>query len=145
MSTALRGTVEQFFRAGEAKNLAATLALFADDATIVDPHYPTPRMTGKAAIAEGLRWAFETLKSLGFTIVTYCESEDGLHAAVEVATAHVLRTGMRLNFPQAFFVDAQDGLITRVQAYTPYGPGGIGGLFLLAARLQRRLTRRPTA
>jgi ketosteroid isomerase-like protein len=146
MSTALRTAVEQLFAAVEAKDMPAVLALFSDDALIVDPHYPVPRMVGKAAIADGLRWAFANLKSFSFPIVTYCESDDGLHAAVEVATAHVARGGMRLNFPQAFLVDTHDGHITRLQAYTPYGPNGIGGLFLKAARLQRRLAgmrRRP--
>jgi ketosteroid isomerase-like protein len=140
VSTAPRDTVERIFGALEAKDLAAVLALFADDAVVVDPHYPVPRMAGKAAIAEGLRWAFGALKTMRFPIVTYCESEDGSHAAVEVATAHVAATGMRLNFPQAFFIDMHDGLITRVQAYTPYGPGGVGGLFLRVARLQWRLS-----
>jgi ketosteroid isomerase-like protein len=140
VSTAPRATIERLFRAVEAKDLGAVLALCADDAVIIDPHYPVPHMAGKTAIAEGLRWAFGALKTMRFPIVTYCESEDGRHAAVEVATAHVAATGMRLNFPQAFFIDMNDGLITRVQAYTPYGPGGVGGLFLRLARLQWRLS-----
>ncbi|MDB5077197.1 MAG: hypothetical protein JWO42_3376 [Chloroflexi bacterium] len=143
MSTALRPTVERLFSALEAKDLAAALATFADDAVSIDPHYPVSRLEGKAAIAEGLRWAFSTLKTMRFPIVTYCESEDGTHAAVEVATAHVAAAGMHLNFPQAFFIDVHEGLITRVQAYTPYGPNGVGGLFRLLARLQWRLSGKP--
>jgi ketosteroid isomerase-like protein len=142
MTTATRATIEKMFAAVEAKDSQAVLALFADDAVIVDPHYPVPRMVGKEAIADGLRWAFANLKSFSFPIVSYCESEDGLHAAVEVATGHVARGGMRLNFPQAFMIDTRNDRITRLQAYTPYGPNGIGGLFLKAARLQRRLRRR---
>jgi uncharacterized protein (TIGR02246 family) len=140
MTTALRATVEQLFTAVEAKDARAVLALFADDAVIVDPHYPVPRMAGKDAIADGLRWSFANLKTLSFPITAYCESEDGAHAAVEVATDHVARGGMRLNFPQAFMIDARGGRITGLRAYTPYGPSGVGGLFLMAARLQRRLT-----
>jgi hypothetical protein len=60
-------------------------------------------------------------------------------AAVEIATHHVLQTGMQLQFPQAAFIDAQDNLITRMQAYEPYGPSGLGGLVLGVTRFLRRL------
>jgi hypothetical protein len=79
------------------------------------------------------------MKRFGFTIVSYGEWTDGQHAAVELATHHVLQTGMQLQFPQAFFIDAQDNLITRIQAYEPYGPPGLGGLVLGVTRFQRRL------
>ncbi len=141
VTVTLRRRVEQLFDAIAAKDVEAALALCADDAVFVDPHYPTPRMIGKAAIAEGLRWACASMKTMSFPITTYCESEDGRHAAVEVATAHVLGTGAPLSFPQTFVIDTRDGLITRVQAYGPYGPGGIGGLFLGLIRLKRRLSR----
>src|SRR5947209_7862944 len=85
VTTTLRATVERLFKALEAKDAPAVLAFFAPNATIVDPHYPVPSMQGKAAIADGLRWAFGALRSMGFTIVNYCESADGRHAAVEVA------------------------------------------------------------
>ena len=139
MSTPLRATVEQLIGAFEARDLGAVLALLADDAVLIDPHYPSPRMRGKGAIAGGLRWSFSNLETLRFPIVTYFESADGCHAAVEVAAAHVARGGMRLTIPQVFIIDVRDGLVTRVQAYPPYGPGGIGGLLLRFARLRRRL------
>ncbi len=139
MSTPLRATVDRLFAAFEAKDEAAVLALLADDAVLIDPHYPTPRMAGKTAIAEGLRWAFGAMKTLRFSIVTYGESEDGQTAVVEVDTAHMLKTGLPLKFPQAFIVDTREGVVTRVRAYTPYGPGGMGGLILRVIRVWRRL------
>ena len=139
MSTPLRALIERNFAAVEAKDLEAVLQCFAEDAVFIDPHYPSPVMIGKAAITDGLRWAFAGMKQFGFTIVSYGDWADGQHAAVEMATHHVLQTGMHLQFPQAFFVDAQDNLITRIQAYEPYGPSGLGGLVLGVTRLQRRL------
>lgn len=142
METTLRDTVQRLFDAFEAKDVDAALALFAGDAVLVDPHYPAPRMAGKAAIADGLRWAFRTLRTLRFTTLTYCASADGGHAAVEVASAHVLATGMALAFQQVFVVDTRDGLVTRLQAYEPYGPNGIGGLVLGLTRLWRKMPRK---
>ncbi len=139
MSTPLRTLIERNFAAVEAKDLEAVLQCFAEDAVFIDPHYPSPVMVGKAAIANGLRWAFKGMKQFGFTIVSYGEWADGQHAAIEMATHHILQTGMQLQFPQAFFIDAQNDLITRMQAYEPYGPSGLVGLVLGVTRFQRRL------
>src|SRR3954451_13627946 len=130
MVYALRDLLEQMFDAVEAKDMDRLLAFFTDDAVLFDPHYPTPQMVGQAAITDGLRWGFGTIKTFGFTIEKFYAGEDGTSAAVEVATAHVLNGGMKLNFPQAFFVETRDGKITRLQAYEPYGPNGIGGVVL---------------
>lgn len=138
MSKELQETMERQFAAIEAKDLDAALSFFADDAVLIDPHYPVPRMVGKAAIADGLRWSFGQMKTFGFTVENYFGSEDGRSAALEVASAHVLNAGMRLNFPQVFVVEARDGLLTRVRAYEPYGPGGIGGIVLGLTRLCRK-------
>jgi ketosteroid isomerase-like protein len=142
MNTPLRSLIERNFAAVEAKDLEAVLQCFAQDAVFIDPHYPSPVMIGKAAITDGLRWAFKGMKRFGFTIVSYGEWADGQHAAVEIATHHVLQTGMQLQFPQAFFIDAHNDLITRIQAYEPYGPSGLGGLVLGVTRFQRRLRGR---
>jgi ketosteroid isomerase-like protein len=141
VSTPLRTLIEQSFAAVEAKDLDAVLQCFAEDAVLIDPHYPSPVMDGKAAIADGLRWGFNSLKQFGFSIVSYFELPDGKRAAIEVATHHVLPNGRHLEFPQAFFIDAQNNLITRIQAYEPYGPPGIVALILGGTRLQRRLRR----
>ncbi len=142
MSPTLREIVERPFAVAEAKDLDAFLACFTDDAVLMDPHYPTPRMVGKAAIAEGLRWGFSGMKQFGFTVMNYFESEDGQRAAIEMATHHVLKSGMKLNFSQVFVIETRDGLITRLQAYEPYGPGGIVGIYLLVSRLWRIVRRR---
>lgn len=136
-SSPMRALVDRMFGAVMAKDLDAVLACFADNATLFDPHYPKPEMVGKAAIAEGLRWGFGTMRTFGFRIVNYFEAGD--RVAVEVATSHVLNMGIKLDFPQAFFIDTRDGKIVRLQAYEPYGPNGVGGVFLALTRLGRKL------
>jgi ketosteroid isomerase-like protein len=143
-STSTRSVIERLFAACEAKDLDAAIRCFAVDAVCHDPHYPTPRMVGRDAITEGLRWAFGSLQKMGFTPIHYLESEDGRVAAVETATAHRLPGGRPLEFQQTFIVETSDGLITRLRSYPPYGPGGIGGLILGLTRLRRRLARRRT-
>lgn len=138
----LREMVEQTFVIVEKMDVDAVLALFADDAVFYDPHYPSPCMQGKAAIAEGLAWGFGSMQKMGFPITAYYESPDGKSAVVEVATAHVLKAGMKLNFPQVFVINTHNGLVTRLQAYEPYepyGPHGIAGIMLILTRLVRRL------
>jgi ketosteroid isomerase-like protein len=142
MTSPLRELTERCFAAVEAKNLNAALACFADDAVVIDPHYPSPGMVGKEEIADGLRWGFGGMKTFGFAIARYFESPDGQGAAVEMATHHVLPNGIHLEFPQTFILDVKDGLVTRLQAYEPYGPPGVVGIFLGLTRLQRGLTGR---
>jgi ketosteroid isomerase-like protein len=140
MSSTLKTLVEHTFAAVETMNLDAVLAVFADDAVLFDPHYPQPHMAGKAAIAEGLRWGFGGMQKMSFPIVNYFEDATGQKAVVEIATAHVLRTGMQLNFPQVFVIETRNGRVTRLQAYEPYGPHGIVGLMLRITRLVWRLS-----
>ena len=54
-STSLHDLVIRAFAAVEAKDLEAMMSLFADDAVVIDPHFPTRQMQGKAAIREGFR------------------------------------------------------------------------------------------
>ncbi|MEC9343739.1 MAG: nuclear transport factor 2 family protein [Pseudomonadota bacterium] len=117
----------------------ATIDAFADDAVLCDPHYPVPEMRGKEAIARGLDWGFNSLRSFGFVPVKVFESADGSSAAFEVETHHVLKNGMKIDFPQAFFVDVAEGRITSLRAYEPYGPHGIAGIILGLTRLKRRV------
>ena len=141
-STSLHDLVIRTFATVEAKDLEAMMSLFADDAVVIDPHFPTPRMQGKAAIREAFRGAMSGTRSFGYTIVNYFESENGQCAAVETATHHVLKQGMKRNFPQVFIFELADGHITRLQAYEPYGPHGIVGVFLFVARLTKRFLRK---
>ncbi|HZR41773.1 MAG TPA: nuclear transport factor 2 family protein [Ktedonobacteraceae bacterium] len=140
-STSVHDLVVRTFAALSARDLEAMMCIFADDAVVIDPHFPTPRMQGKAAIRKGFQGAISGMRSFGYTIVNYCESENGQCAAVETATHHVLKSGMRRNFPQVFIFEMADGHIKRLQAYEPYGPHGIMGVFLSLARLTNRFLK----
>ena len=134
MDTSLHDLIMRPFLAIEAKDLDALVSVFADDAVVIDPHFPA-QMQGRAAITEGFRGAIAGMQSFGYTIVNYFESENGQHAAVETATHHVIRYGIKLNFPQVFIFETANGHITRMQAYEPYGPHGIMGFLLFWRRL----------
>ncbi len=127
-NTSLQNLVTHTFAAVEAKDLDAMMSFFADDAVLIDPHFPTPRMQGKALIAQAMSEAMKGMQSFGYTIVNYCESQNGGCAAVETATHHVIRGGNKLDFPQVFVFEVADGRITRMQAYEPYGPQGRVGI-----------------
>jgi ketosteroid isomerase-like protein len=136
--------IEATLRAVEAKDLAGIRALVAEDAVMIDPHYPVTRMVGWPQIGDGLRWSFGTIDTFRFRVVHGFESADGAHAAVEVACAHILRGVRPLAFQQTFVADVREGRITRLQAYEPYGPGGLVGWVLRLTRLLRQLRgRRP--
>jgi ketosteroid isomerase-like protein len=134
--------VRRTFATLQAKDLETLMHLFADGAVVIDPHFPTPLMQGKAMIRKGFGEAMSGMRSFGYTIVNYFESENGQGAAVEAATHHVLKQGMERNFPQVFIFEVADEHITRLQAYEPYGPHGIIGVFLWVARLANRFVRK---
>ena len=141
-STMLEEFVRHTFALIQAKDLEGLMGVFADDAVLIDPHFPQSRMQGKAAIRKGFGGAIDGMGSFGYTIVNYCESENGHCAAIETATHHVLKQGTKLNFPQVFIIEVAEGQITRLQAYEPYGPHGLIGAFLSLARLANRLVGR---
>ncbi len=138
----LHDLVTRTFATVEAKDLEAMMSLFADDAVVIDPHFPRQQMQGKAAIRKAFREAMSGMQSFGYIIVNYCASENGQCAAVETATHHAVKQKMKLNFPQVFIFEVADGHITRLQAYEPYGPHGIMGVFLFFARLTNRFLRK---
>lgn len=140
--TSLHDLVMHTFAALEARDLQELMRVFADDAVVIDPHFPMQRMQGKAVIMESFREAISGTRSFGYTIVNYFESENGRGAAVETATHHVLKQGKKLNFPQVFIFEVTDGQITRMQAYEPYGPHGIVGVFLFLARIPKKFSRK---
>ena len=142
MDTSLHELVRRTFATLEAMDLEAMMCLFAEDAVLIDPHFPTPQMQGKAVITEGFRGAMRGMRSFGYTIVNYCESENGQCAAVETATHHVLKQGKKLDFPQVFIFERADGYITRLQAYEPYGPHGMVGFFLSVGRFIKKVSRK---
>ena len=125
MSSNNQELVERLLSAFEAKDLEAALACFADDAVLFDPHYPTPEMRGKASIREGFEFIFGIVEQPGFTIRRFWTG--GHDGALEVDTHHVLADGTEARFPQVFVFEAGDGLIQRLQAYTPYPPPAASG------------------
>lgn len=142
VSLPLHDFVTHTFATVEAKDLEALVRLFANDAVLIDPHFPTSPLQGKVAIREGFQGAMSGMQSFGYTIVNYFESENGQCAAVETATHHVLKQGMKRNFPQVFIFEVTNGYITRLQAYEPYGPHGIMGMFLLLARFMNKCLKK---
>ncbi len=139
MDRALHDIIERLFDAVQRKDLETILSFIADDARMFDPHYPKPHMTGRKEIAEGLRWGFASLETMGFTIERIFHTEEEQSVVVQTATSHTVRGGFRLEFPQLFVIDIRDGLIAELRAFVPYGPHGIGGAFLAFERLKRRI------
>jgi len=131
--------IRRILDAIEAKDMAAVMANFDAHAELIDPHYPNPHMKGRDEILEGLTWGFKSLKSFGFSIEHYFESTDKTSAVVEVATAHVLPNGIKLNFPQILVFEMKDDKIVRLRAYQPYGPHGINKLVLGVTRLLKKI------
>ncbi|WP_158600606.1 nuclear transport factor 2 family protein [Tessaracoccus antarcticus] len=134
----LRALLDQMLEATMAKDKAAVLATFAPDAVFTDPHYPNPEMRGLDDIAAGLDWGFLGMERFGFTVVGSFMSEDGNSGAIEMDCEHVLASGRTLTFPQVFVAGMEEGLLVRVRAYEPYGPGGVA---MAAIRVQNWLLR----
>lgn len=139
MADAAYELMDGMFKALGRGDRDAVLAAFADDAVLFDPHYPQPLMRGKAEIRAGLDWGFGSMRSFGFDVRRYFPGGDGLSGAFEVDTHHVLKIGRKLDFPQMFVVETDGTKVTALRAYEPYGPNGVGALFLGLARLIRRL------
>ena len=132
-----REQVDAVFADFTSMNLAAVMEHFAQDAVLIDPHYPQPRMVGRAAIERGLTWGLGNMVKPGFTLRHIWL--DGDSAAVEVDTHHLFKGGMALRFDQLFVVETSAAKITRLQSYVPYGPPGLAGLLTRVTRLAWRL------
>ena len=139
METYITGLVTRTFTALEAKDLSALMGLFAEDAVLIDPHFPAQTLRGTAAISQGFQTSIARTRSYGYQILNAFESKNGDRAAVEVKTHHVLQTGKHIEFSQVFVFETANGRITRLQAYEPYGPPGVVGFFIGLARLKQRL------
>ncbi len=105
-STALQDLVSSTFATLEAKDIEAIMPQFVKDAVLIDPHFPKPRMQGKAAISKGLGEAMSGMRSFGYTIVNYYESENRQGTAVETATHHVLKFSPSRRSASAIFCAA---------------------------------------
>ena len=132
-------TVKRMFGAFEAKDMETVLSYFAEDALVIDPHYPTPRMEGKAAIRAGFAWAFANIEQPGFTLLRLWT--DGTSGALEMDTHHRIRGKLESRFQQVFIVETRNDQILRLQSYPDYGPHGMQGMFLRLTRLGRRFRR----
>ena len=118
------------------KDFDEVMVFFAQDAVLVDPHYPSKRMQGSAEIAEGMRWGFRSLKKFGFEIIDTYLSADGKGVVISVITAHELPNGKPLNFPQLLMFEFEGQKIKSLQAYVQYEPHGMGGLMLKITRVK---------
>jgi ketosteroid isomerase-like protein len=132
-----RDLFNRLIEAFMAKDLDGVMALFADDAMLIDPHYPQARMQGRAAIERGLRWGLSSLEQPGFALRH--SAVEGDIGFFEVDTTHRLKIGMTVAFEQVFVVEARGDKITRLQAYEPYPAPGVAGLIRRASRLSWRL------
>ena len=137
MTLLTQAGVERFLQAFMAKDFDAVMAHFADDAVFYDPHYPQPRMVGRAAIARGMRWGMDSLEKPGFTVRKFWA--DGDTGVVECDTHHIIRGSIAAKFDQVFVLEARGDKLTRLQSYVPYGPHGISGLVTNLTRLVWRL------
>src|SRR5450755_2006719 len=86
-----------------AKDIDLVMSLFAEDALLVDPHYPRARMKGRVQIERGIRWGLSSLKTPGFTLRH--SAVDGDIGFFEVDTKHLLSIGMTIEFEQVFVVE----------------------------------------
>lgn len=121
-----RALLEGLLQAFMQKDVARVMSFFADDAIFYDPHYPQPRMVGKAAIEQGMAWGMSTLEKPGFTLRRlWLDTNSGV---AEVDTHHVIRGSMVSNFEQVFVFEFHNGKLTRLQSYVPYPPHGIAGM-----------------
>jgi ketosteroid isomerase-like protein len=132
-----KSLLDELLAALMAKDLPRMMSLFADDAVVYDPHYPQPRMVGKAAVQQGLEWGLSTLEKPGFAVRHVWLSDDS--GVAEVDTHHVIRGGVEAKFEQVFVFEVRDGKFTRFQAYVPYRPHGIAGLMGQTTGLMWRL------
>lgn len=130
--------IKRLFKDLEERDLEIIINNFTDDAIFFDPHYPVIEMQGREAIKKGIKWGLKSIEQFGFTIVKEFSSDNGNHGAIEVDTHHTLKGGKKLDFPQAFFIDVEDGKISRLQAYEPYRPNGTTGFFLGISHFMER-------
>lgn len=119
--------IEAIFKSFERKDLNEIMDHFSDDAILIDPHYPIPKMIGKKMITKGLTWGLKTLVSARFKTENFWIS--GNEGAIRLKTNHVLKGGKELDTIQVFlFTLNQEKKITYLQSFVPYRPSGLSGL-----------------
>src|SRR5690606_12064382 len=91
---------EALLKSFMAKDVEKVMSCFADDAVFYDPHYPQPRMVGKAAIRQGIEWGLSSLEKPGFTLRhLWLDNQSGV---AELDTHHVIRGGIESKLDQVF-------------------------------------------
>ena len=128
---------EAMLKAFLTKDLAKIMSYFAEDAILYDPHYPQPRMVGKAAIEQGIAWGMSSLEKPGFKLRNLWA--DGNSGVAELDTHHLIKGGIESKFDQVFVFEIRDGKFTRLQSYVPYPPHGIAGVIGNVTKLVWRL------
>jgi ketosteroid isomerase-like protein len=129
MSESGVNVVVEALRLFEKRDADAVAARFAPGGAFIDPHYPPPvgpAIVGREAIRDAVAAMFGFIQQPGFTVRhAFAGADNPAVAAVEVDTHHVLADGSTVDLPQVFVgeVDA-DGLLVRLQSYTPHPPPG---------------------
>ena len=141
METNLSKLVRELFDAVEAKNIDEILSFYHEDIDFIDPHYPKVHMKGKEEIVKGLTWGFKAVKSFKFSTINYFENAEGTSASVEYDTKIELSNGKKLNYPQVFIIEANNGKVSRLQAYETYGPHGVLKVILMVTRIINKVMR----
>lgn len=134
-----RELVAEMFRRCEAKDVEGVVALIAEDAVFIDPHYPRVHNAGVDEIRESLVWGIGGLEQMRFREQRWYAADDGA-VSVEVDTHHTIKGKREVRFPQVFVAESRDGHITRLQAFEPYGPHGILATVLRVMRAKKKLT-----
>jgi ketosteroid isomerase-like protein len=128
---------EGMLQAFMSKDLPKVMSYFTDDAVLYDPHYPQPRMVGKAAIQQGLEWGMSSLEKPGFKLRHMWTDENS--GVAELDTHHLIKGGIEAKFDQVFVFEVRDGKFTRLQSYVPYPPHGIAGIIGNVTKVMWRL------
>jgi len=122
-----KADIEAVFRSFESKDIDLIMSLFADDAILIDPHYPVMEMKGKEAIRKGLTWGLKPLITASFT--TEKLWVDGNEGAIKLITNHVFKGGNKVDIIQVFlFALNNEKKFLYLQSFVPYRPPGLSGL-----------------
>lgn len=126
MSSLAVRRVHEVFERFEARDVEGVVGLFAADGVFADPHYPPPigpAMVGRQAIREGLSWGLSIVDQPHFAVRHELTGNSDAAAALEVDTNHRLVGGGGMVVTQVFMAEVDgDGLLSRMQSYTPYPP-----------------------
>jgi ketosteroid isomerase-like protein len=121
--------IEAIFKSFESKDIEQILPHFAEDAVLIDPHYPVTEMKGKEAIRKGLTWGLKPLVSASFKVDNFWVS--GNEGAIKMDTNHVFKGGKKISIMQVFLFSMNEKKeLVYLQSFVPYRPDGIDGIAL---------------